>query len=59
MCREYFEPIEEGMPKNCSADAALVVKTVDQILTTGTEQAQKDLKDKFGLSNLNNDDFGQ
>ncbi|KAG8898767.1 hypothetical protein FRB99_007177 [Tulasnella sp. 403] len=55
---QYYEPIEEGMPKNCSSDAALVVKTVDQTLLNGTAEAKAELKKSFGLESLRDDDFG-
>ncbi|KAG8893624.1 hypothetical protein FRB99_001833 [Tulasnella sp. 403] len=55
---QYYEPIEEGMPKNCSSDAALVVKAVDQLLLNGTAEDKLRLKDAFGLRSLTDDDFG-
>ncbi|KAG8902532.1 hypothetical protein FRB99_004367 [Tulasnella sp. 403] len=55
---QYYEPIEEGMPKNCSSDAALVIRTIDQTLLNGTVAAKTQLKESFGLESLMNDDFG-
>ncbi|KAG8883709.1 hypothetical protein FRB97_006020 [Tulasnella sp. 331] len=54
---EYFEPIEEGMPKNCSSDLALAVTAIDQILLNGTVDAKATLKQSFGLQSLQDDDF--
>lgn len=57
--RQYFEPIEEGMPKNCSKDVAAVIKHVDEILLYGSETDKHKLKEPFGLWGLKDDDFGQ
>ncbi|KAG8976892.1 hypothetical protein FRC05_002829 [Tulasnella sp. 425] len=54
---EYWEPIEEGMPKNCSADLSEAVAHIDKVLSTGTTIEVKALKRKFGLQVLANDDF--
>ncbi|KAG9045423.1 hypothetical protein FS837_006333 [Tulasnella sp. UAMH 9824] len=56
---QYFEPIEEGMPKNCSKDVAAVIKHVDEILLYGSEADKHKLKEPFGLWGLKDDDFGQ
>ncbi|CAK7205803.1 hypothetical protein SEUCBS139899_008582 [Sporothrix eucalyptigena] len=55
---QYFEPIKEGLPKNCSADVQLVVKYIDDVLSKGTADDVQKLKNKFGLGSLvHNDDF--
>lgn len=55
----YFEPVKQGMPQNCSTDVELVINYVDNVLKTGTPQAQTALKSMFGLGALqHNDDFG-
>ncbi|KAG8929936.1 hypothetical protein FRC00_001348 [Tulasnella sp. 408] len=56
---QYFEPIEEGMPKNCSKDVAAVIKAVDQTLLHGSQTEKQALKESFGLYNLRDDDFAQ
>ncbi|KAG9045421.1 hypothetical protein FS837_006331 [Tulasnella sp. UAMH 9824] len=56
---QYFEPIEEGMPKNCSKDVAAVIKAVDQTLLYGSQAEKQTLKESFGLYNLRDDDFAQ
>ncbi|KAG8896616.1 hypothetical protein FRB99_008795 [Tulasnella sp. 403] len=55
---EYWEPIEEGMPKNCSADVRAGTAYMDNLLQTGTPEQVTALKAKFGLESLQNDDFG-
>ncbi|KAG8904832.1 hypothetical protein FRB99_001088 [Tulasnella sp. 403] len=56
--RQYFEPIEEGMPKNCSRDAALVIRAIDEVFHNGKEENKAAMKNAFGLGNLTDDDFG-
>lgn len=55
---EYFLPVQEGMPQNCSSDLSAAVAYIDNALATGTPSAQTELKTSFGLGNLTNDDFG-
>lgn len=56
---EYFEPVQEGMPKNCSKDVSLVIDHVDSVLTTGSAEEQYELKATFGLEKLEHAaDFG-
>ncbi|KAG9018024.1 hypothetical protein FRB90_012583 [Tulasnella sp. 427] len=55
---EYWEPVEEGMPKNCSTDMAAAMAYMDNVLTTGTTDEVTALKTQFGLESLQNDDFG-
>ncbi|KAG9002428.1 hypothetical protein FRB94_003947 [Tulasnella sp. JGI-2019a] len=57
--RQYFSPIEEGMPKNCSADASAVVAFVDLTLASGSPANVSALKAQFGLEALANDDFAR
>ncbi|KAG9018022.1 hypothetical protein FRB90_012581 [Tulasnella sp. 427] len=54
---EYYEPIEEGMPKNCSTDLAAAVAYIDNIMATGSEADVLAMKTKFGFEALANDDF--
>ncbi|KAG8896042.1 hypothetical protein FRC01_012063, partial [Tulasnella sp. 417] len=56
---QYFEPIEEGMPKNCSKDVAAAIKAIDQTLLHGSQAEKQQLKELFGLFNLKDDDFAQ
>ncbi|KIO21853.1 hypothetical protein M407DRAFT_28564 [Tulasnella calospora MUT 4182] len=55
---EYWEPIEEGMPQNCSADLAAAMDYMDNIMATGTPDQVIALKTQFGMEALENDDFG-
>ncbi|CAG8956180.1 hypothetical protein HYFRA_00012097 [Hymenoscyphus fraxineus] len=49
---QYFTPVQEGMPKNCSKDVGLVVEYMDEVFTKGTPEEQLALKTKFGLQDL-------
>ncbi|TFK25968.1 hypothetical protein FA15DRAFT_638482 [Coprinopsis marcescibilis] len=53
---EYFEPVRQYMPQNCSADVQAVVAHLDQTFNSGNETAIEDLKDNFGLGTLVNPD---
>lgn len=55
---EYFTPVQEGMPRNCSSDINLVINHIDTILTIGSPAQQQELKAMFGLGDLqHNSDF--
>lgn len=47
------------MPKNCSRDLSNVIQYIDKTLSKGSQREQYELKQKFGLGVLQNDDFGQ
>lgn len=53
---QYFAPVQEGMPQNCSADVEKVIDYVDGVLETGTPAQIQRLKDTFGLGALEHDD---
>lgn len=53
---QYFYPIQQGMPANCSKDVSLVIDYVDSVLTTGTDANKTALKSKFGLETVEHDD---
>lgn len=56
---QYFEPVQQGMPQNCSKDLSLVMDHIDQVLNTGSSQDIHTLKDMFGLADVTySDDFG-
>ncbi|TAQ90255.1 hypothetical protein B7494_g1445 [Chlorociboria aeruginascens] len=56
---QYFVPVQEGMPKNCSKDLSLVIDHIDNILIHGTAAEKTALKTQFGLAALeHDDDFG-
>ncbi|KAF2162460.1 hypothetical protein M409DRAFT_37398 [Zasmidium cellare ATCC 36951] len=55
---QYFAPVQAGMPTNCSADVAKVIDYMDNVMEHGSESQIQDLKNKFGLGELqHNDDF--
>lgn len=56
---QYFQPVQDGMPKNCSKDLSLVIDHVDQVLANGSAADVHTLKDMFGLADVPYaDDFG-
>ncbi|GAB7347161.1 hypothetical protein MBLNU459_g3279t1 [Dothideomycetes sp. NU459] len=56
---EYFVPVQEGMPANCSKDVSLVIDHIDSVFLNGTAAEQYELKKMFGLQDLEyGDDFG-
>ncbi|KAJ6107262.1 Peptidase S28 [Penicillium sp. IBT 18751x] len=54
---QYFVPVQEGMPKNCSKDVERVVDHIDSVFASGNEKKIQNLKDMFGLGDLEFDDF--
>ncbi|KAI8624529.1 serine carboxypeptidase S28 [Xylariaceae sp. FL1651] len=54
---EYFDPVEEALPRNCSADVKAVIQYVDGVLSSGDDGDVSTLKTRFGLTALNNADF--
>ncbi|EPE29559.1 alpha/beta-Hydrolase [Glarea lozoyensis ATCC 20868] len=49
---QYFSPIQQGMPKNCSKDLSLVIDYMDKVWNTGSAAEKLALKTKFGLQGL-------
>ncbi|KAF9881706.1 hypothetical protein CkaCkLH20_00852 [Colletotrichum karsti] len=57
---QFFTPIEQALPRNCSADVKLVVKKVDSILDKGDKKKIAAMKNDFGLASLDDDgDFAK
>ncbi|KAL2178375.1 serine carboxypeptidase S28-domain-containing protein [Thermothelomyces heterothallicus CBS 202.75] len=54
---QYFVPVQEATPKNCSADVGAVINYVDLVLSFGSKKSKQALKDKFGLGELEDADF--
>ena len=53
-------PVQEGMPRNCSRDVSRVVEHIDHVNRTGTENQVQELKDLFGLGDIEHfDDFAR
>ncbi|ETS84162.1 hypothetical protein PFICI_02187 [Pestalotiopsis fici W106-1] len=53
---EYFYPIQQGMPKNCSLDYEAIIDYVDSVFINGTEEEKTALKQQFLLEDLEHDD---
>ncbi|KAI9051530.1 hypothetical protein LZ554_004576 [Drepanopeziza brunnea f. sp. 'monogermtubi'] len=53
---QYFAPIQEGMPKNCSSDITAVVEHMDKVFMKGTDAEKLALKTQFGLESLEHND---
>ncbi|KAK0220796.1 serine carboxypeptidase S28-domain-containing protein [Armillaria nabsnona] len=47
---QYYEPIRENMPKNCSADVEAVITYVDRVFFESNTTAQQELQELFGFS---------
>ncbi|KAF2654875.1 hypothetical protein K491DRAFT_693417 [Lophiostoma macrostomum CBS 122681] len=54
---QYFVPVEEATPANCSADLNTVINYIDTTLTTGSDSDKAALKAKFLLDDLEDADF--
>jgi hypothetical protein len=54
---QYFVPVQEATPRNCSADVDKVIKYVDVVLSFGSEKRKRELKDQFMLGELEDGDF--
>ncbi|KAH7370263.1 peptidase S28 [Rhexocercosporidium sp. MPI-PUGE-AT-0058] len=55
---QWFTPIMEGMPKNCSSDVRKVIEYMDGVFQKGTAAEQLALKTMFGLESVeHNADF--
>lgn len=46
---QYFEPIRQNMPKNCSADIQAVIAHIDETLSGRNATAIQAIKDNWGL----------
>ncbi|KLO08444.1 peptidase S28 [Schizopora paradoxa] len=46
---QYFDPIRQFMPQNCSADVQAVISHIDDVFTHGTPAQIQTIKDNFGL----------
>ncbi|KAK4224179.1 peptidase S28 [Podospora fimiseda] len=54
---QYFVPIQEATPANCTADIHAVIDHVDSVLMKGTSKEKDGLKEYFGLFGLSDVDF--
>jgi hypothetical protein len=49
---QYFEPIRQNMPQNCSADVEAVVSHVDTVFTGTNQTAIDEIKILFGMQDV-------
>jgi hypothetical protein len=54
---QYFAPVQEATPQNCSADVNAVINYVDLVLSFGSKKRKQELKNKFLLGELEDEDF--
>ncbi|KAH7109986.1 serine-type peptidase-like protein [Dactylonectria macrodidyma] len=54
---QYFRPVMEATPRNCSKDLGKVINYIDHVLLHGSKTEKKKLKAKFLLSGLEDADF--
>lgn len=55
---QYFVPVQQGMPQNCSKDVSRVIDYMDNLAQSGNEKQIQSLKNMFGLGDLEHfDDF--
>ncbi|KAB5525675.1 peptidase S28 [Coniochaeta sp. 2T2.1] len=54
---QYFVPVMEAAPANCTKDLTEVIDYVDQILLHGTDKQKQKLKAKFKLEDVEDADF--
>lgn len=54
---QYFAPVLEATPQNCSTDLIAVIEYVDNILLHGNSSEKTKLKDLFLLGDLEDADF--
>ncbi|RDL39517.1 putative serine protease K12H4.7 [Venustampulla echinocandica] len=53
---QYFVPVQQGMPKNCSKDISLVIDYMDNVWKKGSPAEKLALKTKFGLESLEHEE---
>ncbi|KAG5942773.1 hypothetical protein E4U53_007161 [Claviceps sorghi] len=54
---QYFRPVDEALPRNCSTDIKRISAHIQEVLTTGSEDAKIRLKTPFAAEMLADDDF--
>ncbi|ORY69115.1 serine carboxypeptidase S28 [Pseudomassariella vexata] len=52
---QYFYPIQEGMPKNCSKDYEAIIEHVDGVFINGSAEEKTALKQMFAVEALAHD----
>ncbi|CEJ92585.1 hypothetical protein VHEMI08228 [[Torrubiella] hemipterigena] len=56
---DFFIPIKNFMPKNCTADVQKVIAYTDKVLLKGSESEKKALKTKFSVGNYTDSHFSK
>ena len=54
---QYFQPVLEATPQNCSSDLNNVIDYIDEVLLNGEDDQKQKLKDRFMLGDLEDADF--
>ncbi|KAL1850398.1 hypothetical protein VTK73DRAFT_9690 [Phialemonium thermophilum] len=54
---QYFVPVMDATPQNCTRDLTAVIDYVDEVLIHGSPAQKKKLKDRFLLGDLEDADF--
>ncbi|KAI0157148.1 peptidase S28 [Hypoxylon sp. FL1284] len=54
---QYFVPVQEATPQNCSSDLNAVIDYVDSVLLKGSPMEKAKLKDMFMLGGIEDADF--
>ncbi|RXW19276.1 hypothetical protein EST38_g6579 [Candolleomyces aberdarensis] len=54
---QYWSPIEQHMPANCTADVKAVVSLIDGVIDSGNQTRMTEIKTQFGLGSLGTIDF--
>jgi len=54
---QYFVPVQEATPQNCTKDLSAVIDHIDEVLKHGSETQKNKLKAKFLLQDLEDADF--
>ncbi|KAJ2930761.1 hypothetical protein H1R20_g6344, partial [Candolleomyces eurysporus] len=54
---QYWTPVEQHMPANCTADVKAVVSLIDQVIDSGNRTRLTEIQTQFGLRPLRPIDF--
>ena len=49
---QYFEPVRQHMPANCSADAQRVITYIDTVFSGKNQTAIDEIKTLFGVDEI-------
>ncbi|KAJ2916578.1 hypothetical protein MD484_g3859, partial [Candolleomyces efflorescens] len=54
---QYWSPIEQYLPANCTADIKAVVSLIDGVIDSGNQTRMTEIQTQFGLGSLRTIDF--